>query len=154
VSDTLNDDPTKSLFKNILKKEGHAGGFESFGARNSYLSGRNSFNRSGRFSSKYGDNRLYLQRLSRNSIDSSQGLNPTPGGDNETKYKIRPKPRKYNKGEEMDESYFATNSNEDGNISREETTPGGDSGFFSTSKREFKILDKKISSKSYANNEI
>ena len=63
--------------------------------------------------------------------------------------KIRPKPRKYNKGEEMDESYFATNSNEDGNMSREEVTPsGGDkSGFFDTSKREFKILDKKIDSK-------
>lgn len=56
----------------------------------------------------------------------------------------------------MDESYFATNSNEDGNISREEATPGGDdkSGFFATSKREFKILDKKISSKNYASNEI
>lgn len=56
----------------------------------------------------------------------------------------------------MDESYFATNSNEDGNVSREEATPIGDdkSGFFSTSKREFKILDKKISSKNYASNEI
>lgn len=56
----------------------------------------------------------------------------------------------------MDESYFATNSNEDGNISREEATPGGDdkSGFFATSKREFKILDKKISSKNYATNDI
>ena len=60
VTDTLNDDPTNSLFKNILKKEGHAGGFASFGARDSVLSGRNSYNRSGRFSSKYGDNRLYL----------------------------------------------------------------------------------------------
>jgi hypothetical protein len=54
----------------------------------------------------------------------------------------------------MDESYFATNSNEDGNISREEATPSGDqSGFFTTSKREFKILDKKISSKNYSSNE-
>lgn len=72
--------------------------------------------------------------------------------------KIRPKPRKYNKGEEMDESYFATNSNEDGdgNMSREEVTPnpGDKSGFFNTSKREFKILDKKISSKNYASNNI
>ena len=72
VRDTLNDDPTNSLFKNILKKEGNNGGFgASFGGRDSVLSGRNSYNRSGRFSSKYGDNRLYLQRLSRNSIDSS-----------------------------------------------------------------------------------
>ena len=70
--------------------------------------------------------------------------------------KIRPKPRKYNKGEEMDESYFATNSNEDGNMSREEVTPsGGDkSGFFDTSKREFKILDKKIDSKNYSSNKV
>ena len=97
-----------------------------------------------------------MQRLSRNSIDSSQGFNPTPGGDDDAKYKIKPKPRKYNKGEELEESYFATNSNEDGNISREEATPSGDdkSGFFATSKREFKILDKKISSKNYANNDI
>jgi hypothetical protein len=72
VTDTLNDDPANSLFKNILKKEGNNGGFgASFGGRDSVLSGRNSYNRSGRFSSKYGDNRLYLQRLSRNSIDSS-----------------------------------------------------------------------------------
>ena len=68
VRNTLNDDQTNLLFKNILKKDG----FSSFGARDSVLSGRNSYNaKGGRFSSKYGDNRLYLQRLSRHSIDSS-----------------------------------------------------------------------------------
>jgi len=73
VHETLNpDDRTNALFKNILKRDG---GFKSFGARDSVLSAghaqRNSY--TSRFSSKYGDNRLYLQRLSRNSIDSSQG---------------------------------------------------------------------------------
>jgi uncharacterized sporulation protein YeaH/YhbH (DUF444 family) len=66
-----NDDQTSLLFKNILKKDQ---GFKSFRGRDSVLSGRNSYNSKGRFSSKYGDNRLYLQRLSRNSIDSSTGM--------------------------------------------------------------------------------
>lgn len=72
VRNTLGDDQTNLLFKNILKKDGN---FGSFGGRDSVLSGRNSYTaKGGRFSSKYGDNRLYLQRLSRHSIDSSQGL--------------------------------------------------------------------------------
>lgn len=59
------------MFKNLLKKEGF-GGFGSIGARESVLhTGRYSYTQ--RFSSKYGDNRLYLQRLSRNSLDSSHG---------------------------------------------------------------------------------
>lgn len=66
--------------------------------------------------------------------------------------KIRPKPRKYNP-EDLDESYFAAKSNEDGNISREEN-PGDKSDFFNTQKREFKILDKKIDSRNYATNQI
>ena len=73
--------------------------------------------------------------------------------------KIRPKPRKYNNGEDMDESYFAANSQEDGNNSPEET---GDtdsqykdkSNFFTSSKREFKIFDKKIKDKNYSSNVI
>lgn len=54
---TQNDEQTSLLFKNILKKEG-------FGTRDSVKSGggmphgRNSY--TSRFSSKYGDNRLYL----------------------------------------------------------------------------------------------
>lgn len=70
----------------MLKKDGgrSGGAFGSFRsslgghARDSVLSGhgggRNSYTSKGRFSSKYGDNRLYLQRLSRNSIDSCPGL--------------------------------------------------------------------------------
>lgn len=75
VHDTLNDhDRNNLMFKNILKRDG---GFKSLGARDSVLSGgggRNSY--TSRFSSKYGDNRLYLQRLSRHSIDSTQGIGP------------------------------------------------------------------------------
>ena len=68
--------------------------------------------------------------------------------------KIRPKPRKYNP-EDLDESYFAAKSNEDGNISREEGPDGGDkTDFFNTQKREFKILDKKNGQKNYASNQI
>lgn len=69
--------------------------------------------------------------------------------------KIRPKPRKYN-NEDIDESYFATKSDENSR-SRDEETPDGDqdkSEFFKTSKREFKIFDKKISEKNYASNKI
>ena len=66
--------------------------------------------------------------------------------------KIGPKPRKYNP-EDLDESYFAAKSNEDGNISREEN-PGDKSDFFITQKRGFKILDKKIDSRNYATNQI
>lgn len=153
VHDTLaTDDRTNLLFKNILKTER---GFKSLGARDSVLSGggqRNSY--TSRFSSKYGDNRLYLQRLSRNSLDSSQGLGaPAEPPTGQYQMKIRPKPRKYRHGEEMDESYFAKNSQEDGNNSREE--PDDDkSDFFKSSKREFKIFDKKIKEKNYASNMI
>lgn len=59
VADSLNsyDDQQNLLFKSIIKREG---GFKSFGARDSVLSadGRRSY--TNRFSSKYGDNRLYL----------------------------------------------------------------------------------------------
>ena len=50
--------------------------------------------------------------------------------------KIRPKPRKYN-NEDIDESYFATKSDENSR-SRDEETPDGDqdkSEFFKTSSR-------------------
>jgi hypothetical protein len=67
--------------------------------------------------------------------------------------KIRPKPRKYNP-EDLDESYFAAKSNEDGNCSREENPAADKSDFFNTQKREFKILDKKNASKNYASNQI
>ena len=161
VADSLNhhDDQTNLLFKNIIKREG---GFKSFGARDSVLSGgggagRNSY--TSRFSSKYGDNRLYLRRLSRNSLDTSTGFGGAGDTSNSGQYKmkIRPKPRKYNK-EDMDESYFA-NSNEDGNQSREDDEADPDhatdkSDFFKTSKREFKIFDKKIAEKRYASNRI
>ena len=165
VRDTLhNDDQTSLLFKNILKKQNlGSGGRGSFlgAARESVLSGggrsgRNSY--TSRFSSKYGDNRLYLQRLSRNSIDSSQGLHGESSGQ-QYKMKIRPKPRNYNR-DDLDESYFAANSNEDGNCSREETMAGSDaqsadkSDFFKTSKREFKIFEKKLDHKNFTSNEI
>ena len=68
VRDTLhNDDQTSLLFKNILKKQKFGSSSKgSFlgAARESVLSGggggsgRNSY--TSRFSSKYGDNRLYL----------------------------------------------------------------------------------------------
>ena len=129
-----NDDQTSLLFKNILKREG-------FGARDSVKSGggcpngRNSY--TSRFSSKYGDNRLYLQRLSRNSLDKDMC----------DQIKIRPKPRKYAK-DEMDESYFAKNSNDEGSCSTDErtasTAASSTSGFCSKSKREFKIFQKKL----------
>lgn len=67
--------------------------------------------------------------------------------------KIRPKPRKYNR-EDMDESYFAANSQEDGDRSREELVSPGESDFFKASKREFKIFEKKISEKNFASNRI
>ena len=58
VRNTLGDDQTNLLFKNILKKDSN---FGSFGGRDSVMSGRNSYTaKGGRFSSKYGDNRLYL----------------------------------------------------------------------------------------------
>jgi magnesium-transporting ATPase (P-type) len=67
--------------------------------------------------------------------------------------KIRPKPRKYNP-EDLDESYFAAKSNEDGNVSREENPATDKSDFFNTQKREFKILDKKNAQRPYASNKI
>lgn len=149
----------------MLKKDGGRGAFGSFRsslgghARDSVLShgGRNSYTSRGRFSSKYGDNRLYLQRLSRNSIDSSQGLQGGEAGGQEFKMKIRPKPRKYDR-EDLDESYFAANSN-DGNISRDDlsqadTGPTDKSDYVYASKRDFKIFDKKHTNKNYASNEI
>ena len=54
------------------------------------------------------------------------------GSNQQYKMKIRPKPRKYNP-EDLDESYFAAKSNEDGNMSREEGPDGGDkTDFFNT----------------------
>ena len=71
--------------------------------------------------------------------------------------KIRPKPRKYNETE-VNESYFAANSNEDGNCSREDpdgdSTPNDKSDFFKTPKREFKIFERKLDQKNFASNEI
>ena len=138
-----NDDQTSLLFKNILKREG-------FGTRDSVKSGggcpngRNSY--TSRFSSKYGDNRLYLQRLSRNSLDKDMC----------DQMKIRPKPRKYAK-DEMDESYFAKNSNDEGSCSTDErtasTAASSTSGFCSKSKREFKIFQKKAGD-GFTSNEI
>lgn len=70
--------------------------------------------------------------------------------------KIRPKPRRYAK-DEMDESYFAKNSNDEGNGSTDEpndsTTASSTSGFCSQSKREFKIFQKKAGD-GFASNEI
>ena len=71
--------------------------------------------------------------------------------------KIRPKPRKYN-NEDIDESYFATKSDENSR-SRDGDGDEDDEGkdkldFFKTSKREFKIFDKKICEKGYSSNRI
>lgn len=68
--------------------------------------------------------------------------------------KIRPKIRKYGMKEGMDESYFAANSMEDGNNSREEPTDGENAQFFKIPKREFKILDRKIKEKGYLDNMV
>ena len=144
VRDTLNhhDDQTNLLMKNILKKD------KGFGGRDSVISSGQRHSYTSRFSSKYGDNRLYLQRLSRNSIDSSSQIDQN----GQYKMKIRPKPRKYG-GEELEESYFAVNSNEGKqNLSRDETADESD--FFDTQKREFKIYDKTIEEKGYSTNEI
>jgi hypothetical protein len=70
--------------------------------------------------------------------------------------KIRPKPRKYGH-DELEESYFAVNSNEGKqNLSRDdsgnETTDKSD--FYDSHKREFKIFDKNIDEKGYSSNEI
>ena len=135
VRDTLmHQDQTNLLFKNILKRDKGLRSFKGSFSRDS-LSGRNSYNSKGRFSSKYGDNRLYLQRLSRHSIDSSQGLETQ-----EYQLKIRPKPRLYSH-EELDESYFAKRSAEDGSNSQEELETHSEFG--SGIQREFKIFDKK-----------
>ena len=72
--------------------------------------------------------------------------------------KIQPKPRKYNK-DDLEESYFAANSNEDGNCSREETMAengcaSDKSDFFKTLGREFKIFDKKLDQKNFASNRV
>ena len=57
--------------------------------------------------------------------------------------KIRPKPRKYN-NEDIDESYFATKSDENSR-SRDEETPDGDqdkSEFFKTSEIQMTVLQE------------
>jgi len=140
-----NDDQTTLRFKNILKKDK---GFGTLKQRDSVLSGRNSYNSRGRYSSKYGDNKQYLLRLSRNSIDSSSNLQADHQME---RLKLRPKPRKYDMLD-PDESYFAVTSNGDGD--NLETGPSSEkSDFFTTSKREFKIFDKKPW-KIYCSNEL
>lgn len=69
--------------------------------------------------------------------------------------KIRPKPRKYN-NEDIDESYFATKSDENSKSRDDEAEDENKdkSEFFKTSKREFKIFDKKINEKNYSSNRI
>jgi hypothetical protein len=163
VKDTLDhaDDQTNLLFKNILKKEG----FGTFHSRNSFkgmrgsVNGRKSdkMNMSGgsgtRFSSKYGDNRLYLQRLSRTSLDSSSGLAEEIKQSPQYMLKVKPKLRNYSK-DDLDESYFAARSNGgDCNESRESDEEARKC-YAETEKREFKILEKKPEKMKSAGNEI
>lgn len=161
VKDTLDhaDDQTNLLFKNILKKEGF-GTLNSFKGMRGSFNGRKSdlLNASGgsgnRFSSKYGDNRLYLQRLSRTSLDSSSGLAEEIKQNPQYKMKVRPKLRNYSK-DDLDESYFAARSNGgECNESRESDEEAKKSCFTEKEKREFKILEKKPEKMKFAGNEI